>query len=275
MPPVVRRLLLAVTAMILLAGPAVAAERTPLILISFDGFRADYLDKGLTPTLTAIAAEGAWAGEGMRPSFPANTYPNHYTLITGLRPDHHGLTDNIMVDPERPGVTFSMGARDQVADRFWWDGGEPVWVTAERAGLRTAPMDWPGTEAPVGGLRPAFWSVYDQTLSASDRVDRLLGQIDLPAAERPVFMTLYLEAVDSQGHWTSPDGEGLHRALAEVDAAVARLVAGLKARGLYDKVNLVFVADHGMAEVSPERVLFVEDLAPSDAVTAVSLGTIS
>jgi len=272
---ITRRLFAGLAALFILCAAAPAAtatERTPLILVSIDGFRAEYLTRGSTPNLRRLAEEGAWAEAGMRPSFPSNTFPNHYTLVTGLRPDHHGLVDNTMFDAARPGVKFSMGARDQVQDRFWWDGGEPIWVTAERAGLRTATMFWPGSEADVHGVRPWSWSIYDEALTAVDRVDRLLGWLDLPQAQRPAFMTLYFEAVDSAGHRSGPHGDELVRALESVDAAVARLVEGLKARGLYDAVNIVIVADHGMAEVSPERVDFLDDIAPMEDVAIVTLG---
>jgi len=273
MPSIIRRLVLAVALLAAVTLPAVAAaaERAPVILISIDGFRADYLDRGVTPTLTALAAEGARA-KVMRPSFPTNTFPNHYTLVTGLRPDHHGLTDNVMEDSARPGVTFRMSDRAQVQDRFWWDGGEPIWVTAERQGVRTATMFWPGSEAAVRGARPATWLIYDETVSAFDRVDRLLGWLDLPPPGRPAFMTLYFEAVDTAGHRSGPDSAGLDEALKGVDAALSRLVAGLKARGLHDRVNLVIVSDHGMAAISPERVALLDDLLPESDYRWITLG---
>lgn len=265
-------LLLALTA-VFVGAPARAADRPPVILVSLDGFRADYLGRGLTPTLRRMAEEGAWAEAGMRPSFPSNTFPNHYTLVTGMRPDRHGVIDNTMTDAARPGVKFSMSARDQVEDRFWWDGGEPIWVTAEKAGLRTATMFWPGSEAAVRGVRPWSWAIYDEALPMVDRVDRVLGWLDLPPAERPAFMTLYFEAVDDAGHDASPEGPEADRALALVDAALARLVAGLKARGLYDRVDIVIVADHGMAETAPERIVFLDDLLPLDSFRWVTLGS--
>lgn len=269
-----RRLFLALVALMLLGGPAMAKARPPVILISIDGFRADYTLRGKTPTLAALAAEGAQAGEGMRPSFPANTFPNHYTLITGLRPDRSGLTDNTMYDVARPGVKFSMSARDQVQDRFWWDGGEPVWVTAERKGIHSFVMYWPGSEAAIHGVRPSRWLAYDEKDPAFDRVDRLLGWLDLPLAERPGFMTLYLEEVDTTGHHDGPDSPALDESLTHVDAALARLVAGLKARGLYDKVNLVIVADHGMAEVDVKRRIPAEDWAPPEVARLVSTAAV-
>lgn len=270
-----RRLCLAVTALLLLAAPALAADRAPVILVSIDGFRAEYATRGLTPTIAALAADGVWARDGMRPSFPVNTFPNHYTLVTGLRPDHHGITDNTLFDAARPGVKFNMYARDQVQDRFWWDGAEPVWVTAEKAGLRSFVMYWPGSEAAVHGVRPSRWFVYDEADPAFARVDRLLAWLDLPPAERPAFMTLYFEEVDTVGHHEGPDSPALNAALGDVDAALARLVAGLRARGLYDEVNLVVVADHGMSSVARERTVYLDDLVPGGGVRPVTLGSVA
>lgn len=251
-----------------LAAPASAAPRPPVILISIDGFRSDYLDRGVTPVLSRLAAEGARGG--MRPSFPSKTFPNHYTLVTGLRPDRHGIVENTFEDPEIPGVTFKMANRDAVGDRRWWDQGEPIWVTAERAGLATAPVFWPGSEAPVRGVRPRHWRAFDMTLSNSARVDLLLGLLDLPAAERPVFLTLYFDTVDTAGHHYGPASPEVHAAITEADQAVGRLVDGLRAREL--AANLIIVADHGMAEISPERRIVIGDLVTPELGRALSLG---
>ncbi len=271
-----RTLLIALT-FLTLAGapaPALAQDRRPLILISIDGFRAEYLERGLTPTLDALAGAGARA-EAMRPSFPVNTFPNHYTLVTGLRPDRHGLTDNTMFDGARPGVKFSMGARDQVMDRFWWDGGEPIWVTAQRQGVRAATMFWPGSEAAVRGVRPSIWHIYEEALPAFDRVDRLLGWLDLPMAERPLLMTLYFEAVDTVGHHSGPDSPELNEALRTVDLSLARLVAGLTARGLLHQVNIVIVSDHGMAPTSPDRLIVLDEQYPAGAFRWITMGSMA
>lgn len=268
------RLVLAVLMVLALAAPAAASERAPLILVSIDGFRAEYLQRGLTPTLSALAARGARA-EAMQPSFPVNTYPNHYTLVTGLRPDRHGITDNTMFDPARPGVKFSMGARDQVEDRFWWDQGEPIWVAAERAGVKTASLYWPGSEAPVHGVRPSIWSLYDEKDPGAARVDRVLGWLDLPIAERPGLMALYFGSVDEVGHHEGPDSPLLEEALRDVDASLARLMAGLAARGLADRVDIIVVSDHGMAEISPERLIYLDDLTPVDSFEWVRLGSMA
>ena len=257
--------------------PAVApvADRPPVILVSIDGFRADYLDRGLTPTLSALAAEGARAS-GMHPSFPSVTFPNHYTLVTGLRPDHHGIVHNTMVDPTiQPDSRFTIGDFTAVADGRWWAEGEPIWATAKRAGLRTATLFWPGSEAEIGGLRPDHWAHYDGAVTPDQRVDVLLDWLDLPVGKRPHFLTLYFDAVDHAGHEHGPDSPEVNRAMGETDAALARLVAGLRARRLFDTAELVIVADHGMAATSAERLLYLDDLAPVRDLRAVTLGPVA
>lgn len=262
-----RKVLLWLTLLLLvLASPAAARPLT--ILVSIDGFRADYLDRGVTPVLSGLAASGARAA--MRPSFPSKTFPNHYTLVTGLRPDHHGIAENNMEDPEIPGVTFRMSNPQAVVDRRWWDEGEPLWVTAERAGIRTGTMYWPGSEAPIHGVRPSLWLHFDQGKTSNQRVDQVLAWLDLPAGERPQFVTLYFDEVDTAGHLFGPESPELNAAAARVDQALGRLAEGLRIRG--DAADLVVVADHGMAEVSEQRRLFIEDLLPPGSAPVRALG---
>jgi predicted AlkP superfamily pyrophosphatase or phosphodiesterase len=258
--------LAALLIMVLAATPALARPLT--ILVSIDGFRADYLDRGVTPVLSGLAVQGARAA--MRPSFPSKTFPNHYTLVTGLRPDHHGIVENNMEDPAIPGVVFKMSNQAAVVDRRWWDQGEPLWVTAEKAGIRTATMFWPGSEAPIHGVRPSLWLHFDQNLPAAARADHVLAWLDLPADQRPQLVTLYFDDVDTIGHFFGPDSPEVNAAAARVDAALGRLVEGLKARGL--EANLVVVADHGMAAVSPDRRLAIEDLIPPGSARILTGG---
>ncbi len=256
------------------AGPRVAtlpnAARPPVILVSVDGLRADYLDRGVTPNLTALAAAGVRA-RAMRPSFPSLTFPNHYTLVTGLRPDHHGIVNNSMEDPAIPGVKFALGNRDAVIDRRWWDAAEPVWVTAEKAGLKTATMFWPGSEADIHGVRPTTWLPFDSKLPGDVRVDTLLGWLDAP--QRPAFLTLYLETVDHDGHDFGPDAPQTTAAVALVDAQIGRLRAGLAARGI--AANIVIVSDHGMAAVAAERVIRIDQLAPVTSFRFITGGAVA
>jgi len=267
------RTLAALLFLIALGAPAAAAPARPppvTILISIDAFRADYLDRGVTPNLSALAAGGARAA--MRPSFPSKTFPNHYTLVTGLRPDENGIVANNMVDDAIPGVRFSMGNAAAVTDGRWWGEAEPIWVTAERAGIVTGTMFWPGSEAEIHGVRPHDTAKFDVTMPSDARVDRLLSWFDAPPAERPRLATLYFDIVDSAGHHFGPDSAEVNAAATTVDAAIGRLEAGLKARGIV--ANLIVVADHGMAAISDERRVFLDDLIAKDAYHALETGPI-
>lgn len=249
--------------------PSASLSRPPVILVSIDGFRPDYLDRGVTPVLSRLAKGGAVAA--MRPSFPSKTFPNHYTLVTGLRPDRHGIVENNMEDPAIPGVAFKMSNREAVRDRRWWDQGEPIWVTAERAGVPTAPMFWPGGEAEVRGVRPAHWLAYEEPMPMEARVDWLLARLD-GRERRPGFLTLYLHHIDTAGHDHGPQSAEVNATLSQVDTAVGRLLAGLGARRI--EANIVVVADHGMASLSDDRRIFLDDLLPGDAYRYLAAGAI-
>lgn len=243
------------------------AREAIVILISLDGFRPDYLDRGNTPALSRLAAEGVRGS--MRPSFPSVTFPNHYTLVTGLHPGRNGMVNNRMEDPQRPGAVFTLQDRAVAADQIWWSDGVPIWVVSERQGVRTGAMFWPGSEYEIAGGRPSRYRVFDQSTASFARVDVLLSWLDLPQAERPRFFTLYFDLVDSAGHRFGPDAMETNAAAAEVDAAIARLVAGLRARGYGEHVNFVIVADHGMAAQTPEQVIELDaSITPQQAHVA-------
>ncbi|HEX7817370.1 ectonucleotide pyrophosphatase/phosphodiesterase [Dyella sp.] len=249
-----------------------SAGRTPLLLISIDGFRADYLDRGLSPTLKMLAEDGVHA-DAMQPSFPSLTFPNHYTIVTGLRPDHHGIVNNTMTDPVLG--KFSLGNREAVADRRWWDEGMPLWETVRRSGLKSATMFWPGSEAEIQGHHPDYWKSYDGKVTPAQRVDQTLAWLDLPASSRPTFLTLYFDAVDHAGHSYGPDSSQVNDAIGETDAALARLVQGLRQRHLLDRINIIILADHGMAGVPRENSILMDKLVPIDKVDTVSLGILA
>ncbi|MDO5504966.1 MAG: ectonucleotide pyrophosphatase/phosphodiesterase [Pseudoxanthomonas suwonensis] len=262
---------------LLLAGLLAACQSTPtreaaahatpsLLLVSLDGFHPRYLDE--SPNLRALAAEGVRA-EWMTPSYPSLTFPNHYSIVTGLRPDRHGIVHNTMHDAELG--DFSLANRDAVGDGRWWQG-EPVWVGAEKAGLRTATMFWPGSEAPIQGVRPGRWLPYDGKATASTRVDTVLGWLDEPAATRPRLATLYFEQVDTIGHGHGPDSAEVHAAVREVDEAIGRLVNGLRDRGQLESINLIVVSDHGMAAVPAGNVVALEDMVDPANAETVSAG---
>ena len=226
-----------------------------LLLISIDGFRWDYLDRHPAPALRRLAAEGV-AARSLIPVFPSKTFPNHYTIVTGLYPERHGIVDNTMADAELG--RFSLGNRDAVSDGRWW-GGEPIWVTAQRQGLFSATCFWPGSEAEIGGVRPTHWMKYDAALDGDERVRTVLGWLDLPAEQRPTLLTLYWSDVDSAAHRSGPDSPDVAAAIARVDGWMALLLEGLEQRGLYDRVNLLVVSDHGMASTPAAQTIYLED----------------
>ena len=233
-----------------------------LILISFDGFRWDYMDKTDTPNLDRLVANGIKA-DALIPSFPSKTFPNHYTIVTGLYPENHGIVANTMYDPVF-GATFSLGNREEVQNGRWW-GGEPIWVTAEKQGLKTLCNFWPGSEAEIKGIRPTYWIEYDGNVPNEERVEKVLQFIDKPAEERPSFYTIYFSDPDDYGHLGGPDSSSINIAIQECDARIGQLITGLEDRNLFDKVNIIILSDHGMAQLSPERLIFLDDyLDPSN-----------
>lgn len=258
-----RRIVGAVLALLVggLANPALAKPPTaPLIVISIDGFRADYFDRGRTPILAAMARSGVHA-RAMRPSFPSVTEPNHYTLMTGLYPDHHGIVDNTMVDPAMPGLTFG-GPHGEGADNDprWWNQATPLWVTAQREGLETASSLWPSDTAVIHGVAPTYLEARQPWPTMDQQIDVVLGWLDLPPDQRPSLIRLHLDVVDAMGHVFGPDHRVLNNAISRADAELGRLVDGLKARGIYDKVNIVVLSDHGMTGLPPNQVIYLDDL---------------
>ena len=252
--------------------PAAAPKSALLILVSIDGFRWDYLRKFDAPVLRSLAAAGVHATR-LTPSFPSKTFPNHYTIVTGLRPEHHGIVSNWFFDPAF-NETFSMGKPASNTEARWWAAGEPVWITAERQGVRTACYFWPGSEAENHGRRPSRFKPFDGKLPTTQRVDELLGWLTGPAAERPRFCTLYFDLVDHAGHTYGPDAPETGAAVKEADDALARLLDGLAKLGLRDSTSLVIVSDHGMATCGPDQVIFLEDMMDVSRVQVESTGPV-
>ncbi|WP_246022774.1 ectonucleotide pyrophosphatase/phosphodiesterase [Cognatilysobacter terrigena] len=247
-------------------APATPAAST--ILISIDGFRANALQRGHTPNLDSLARHGVRA-EYMRPSYPSLTFPNHYTLVTGLRPDHHGIVHNTMDDPQLG--HFNMDDDVATATAAWW-GSEPIWSTVEKSGQRAATMFWPGSAAPIGGVRPTEWRPFDDKFPGASRVDAVLGWLDRPEGVRPKLITLYFEDVDHEEHDHGPGSAEDLAAETRVDGYIGRLRAGLASRGLADRVNIVVVSDHGMAPVAEGHTVTIEDMASPDIAANITTG---
>lgn len=247
------------------------AKRSPiLILVSLDGFRWDYLDRGVTPHLSGLASRGVRA-TGLIPSFPSLTYPNHYTIVTGLYPEHHGIVANDFVDPDWP-EPFRMSERSS-RDSRWW-GGEPLWVTLLRRGKHASALFWPGDESVIGGRRPDDWLPYDGTLSNSDRVKRVLEWLARPEPSRPSFIPVYFGETDAAGHDYGPDSAEMNEAIRHVDAAVGQLETGVRDLQLLDRTTIVVVSDHGMQALSDDRVVFVDDLVALSRIDVPEWGEV-
>lgn len=239
------------------APPAPVAVAHPyVILVSLDAFRHDYIDRLHPPAIESLAAHGVRA-QALIPSFPSKTFPNHYTLVTGLYPGHHGLVGNTFYDPAR-GQWYRSGDPLAVRDGSWY-GGEPIWVTAERNGVHSASYFWPGSEAAIGGVRPTISMRYDGATPNSRRVDEAVSWLRRDAAVRPHLVLLYMSDVDDTTHRHGPDAPNTAAAVANVDRALRRLLDSVAVLPMHDSINVVVVSDHGMTDVSPERVIPVLD----------------
>lgn len=245
-------------------GTALFAPTT--ILISLDGFRADFLKRGITPCLNALVAEGV-SPDYMLPSFPSVTFPNHYTLATGLYPESHGVVGNTFWDSKiQAEFLYTDPAKSMQPE--WWSG-EPIWVTAEKQGIRSAIHMWPGSEAHIMGIEPSFLDKYNGSELLSKKVDRILEFLDKPGQEdmfaeedtmRPQLIAAYVPNVDADGHLYGPNSTEIRKTISEVDTMLNELVEGLDERNLTNIVNIVVVSDHGMATTSTDRLIQLEDL---------------
>lgn len=219
-------------------------QKPYLILISSDGFRYDYAAKYNAKDLQALAKSGV-AAKSMLPSYPSVTFPNHYTVATGLYPSHHGLVYNQFYDRNRK-ATYNMGDRKAVEDGSWY-GGIPIWVLAEQQGMLSASYHFVGTEAPIQGVLPTYWYKFNDKIPIEQRIKRVVDWLQLPEAERPHIISFYMSNTDHAGHMYGPDAKETEEATQFVNDAVAKLYAEVSKLNL--PVNFIFLADHGMAAV--------------------------
>ena len=220
-----------------------------LVLVSLDGFRWDYAKRDNATHLLAIGRAGVWAPEGMMPSYPSLTFPNHYTIVTGLYPEHHGIVANSFLDPVR-GERYSMSESQAVTDGSWY-GGVPLWSLAESHGIRSACLLWVGCEAQIAGFRPSYYATFDSKTQGTReaeqaRIDDTVALLHLPAADRPHLILIYLSEPDHQGHQFGPDDPETRAAALRMDALVGKLREALRATAL--PINLAVVSDHGMVK---------------------------
>lgn len=220
-----------------------------VVLVSLDGFRWDYAKHDGAVNLLALGKKGVWAPEGMMPSFPSLTFPNHFTIVTGLYPEHHGLVANTFYD-ETKRARYQISDANAVRDGSWYSG-VPLWSLAESQGMHAACLFWPGSEAEIAGHRPTWYAVFDNKMQATDeaeqaRIDDAVALLKMPENERPHFITIYYSEPDHEGHEFGPDAAETKTAVQKMDKMIGKLEKALKATGL--PIDLVVVSDHGMAK---------------------------
>jgi predicted AlkP superfamily pyrophosphatase or phosphodiesterase len=215
-----------------------------VVLVSLDGFRWDYAKKLGARHLLALGKQGVWAPEGMLPSYPSLTFPNHFTIVTGLYPEHHGLVANSFYDPAK-NARYATNDSNAVTDGSWYSG-TPLWSLAESQGMRSACFFWPGSEAKIAGYQPSYYLRFDDKIDDDARIEQVLAWLKLSEADRPHFITLYYSHPDHEGHEFGPDAPETKAAVLKVDGLIGKLKAGLDATHL--PIDLVVVSDHGMAK---------------------------
>ncbi len=246
------------------------SEKPYVVMVSLDAFRWDYDSIYGTPVLDDIARNGVMV-EHLIPSFPTKTFPNHYAIATGLYPDHHGLVNNTFYAPDLDKV-YRIGDRSMVSNGDFY-GGEPIWVTARRQGMKTASFFWVGTEAPIQGMHPDYWKVYDHDVPFGDRVDTVLKWLSLPGDKRPHFITLYYEEPDAVSHTYGPISPETGAMVHSLDSLMGVLRAGIARLPHARKVNLIVLSDHGMTEVDESRYNYIFDTLPQRMVKTIYGGS--
>jgi predicted AlkP superfamily pyrophosphatase or phosphodiesterase len=242
-----------------------------VILISLDGFRHDYVERFQPENLLRFIENGT-AAEALIPSFPTKTFPNHYTIATGMKPENHGLVDNSFYEPEKD-LVYSMGNRDIVEDGYWY-GGTPIWVLAEQHGIKAASYFFVGSEAPVKGIHPSYYFSFDGSVPNLTRVSKVFEWLQLPEDERPRMITLYFSDMDNVGHRYGPDNnEQIGGRLEKLDRELGALFEGLKSFDL--DINIFIVSDHGMTNIPKENLLNLDHITEGIQARVVNNGALA
>ena len=227
-----------------------------LVILSMDGFRWDYTEMTSTPTLDSIAQNGVKA-VSFKPAFPTKTFPNHYSLATGLYPDNHGIVQNNFYDADMDAI-FRLGDRNSVEDgRFY--GGEPIWVTAEKQGITSASFYWVGSEAPIQGIQPTYWKQYDSRVPNKDRVDTIIKWLQLPEEKSPRLIMWYFSEPDGVGHRYGPGTPIVNAMVTEVDSLVGVFMKKLNELPNKKNIDFIVLSDHGMSHTSFKRYINLSD----------------
>jgi len=248
--------------------PPANTEIPYVVMLSLDGFRWNYADRISTPNLDKIANQGIRAE--MKAAFPTKTFPNHYSIATGLYPDHHGIVNNTFWDPQR-GVLYKISDRSKVQDGYFY-GGEPIWVTAEKQNVRSASYFWVGSEAKIQGYYPSIWKTYQHNFPFYQRADSVIAWLQLPKEKRPHLITWYLSEPDGTGHHYGPESQQITDTIAGLDHILGYFLDKLEALDIAKQVNIIVVSDHGMQEISSSKTIRLQDYIKSGWTAGIDGG---
>lgn len=259
-----RNILLLVSVLLLVGSckksPQNETESDPIeayvVMVSFDGFRWDYTNMSETPNFDQLATDGVRA-DHLLPSFPTKTFPNHYTLATGLFPDNHGIINNSFYAEDLGGV-YRISATPLVTDGTSYFG-EPIWVTAEKQGVKSACYFWVGSEAEILDVRPTYWNTYNGSVPYMDRVDKVIDWLSLPMSQRPALVTLYFDEPDHTAHGAGPESIETREVVEYLDTVLGYLRAELSELEHSDRINLIVLSDHGMGPLSSDKYINLND----------------
>jgi len=245
------------------------SDPSKTLLISFDGFGHDYLQKTATPHFDSLAVKGVEA-EGLIPVFPSKTFPNHYSIATGLYPENSGFVNNTMYDPKWE-EWYRIGDREAVEDGKWY-GGEPIWNTLEKQGIKTGTMFWVGSEADIQGRYPTHWKTYDGDMPGKARIDTVIKWMTAPGDDAVDFATLYYSDVDSKGHRYGTKSDSVKQAIQRADRLMGYLKQEMKAKNLWNDTNIIILSDHGMVNQSADKLIRLDKIIDMDDTERVIWG---
>lgn len=245
-------------------------EKSYVVMLSLDGFRWDYTDKVSTPNFDYIQKNGVKA-KSLKPCFPTKTFPNHYSMATGLYPDNHGIVNNNFYD-EKMDAFYKIGDRQAVENPDFYDG-EPIWVTAEKQGIITASYFWVGSEAAISGIQPTYWKKYEHNFPFEQRIDSVIAWLKLPEEKRPQLITWYMHQPDSEGHSSGTDSYKTQRTIIYLDSLVGVFMGKINALPIKNQINLIFTSDHGMEDISTERVVNLSNFTDTSLIEIASGGS--
>jgi len=228
-----------------------------LVVFSLDGFRWDYQNIAPTPNLDFIQQNGVKA-ERMKPSFPTKTFPNHYTLVTGLYPDNHGIVNNTFSDSASNQI-FMVSDRSKVSDAYFYNG-EPIWNTAIKQGKKAHILYWIGSEAPIQNMRPTEWYTYNHSMPFEQRIDKAAYWLALPDSTRPDLIMCYFDQPDTDGHNFGPNSPEIKTQIMKLDSLIGLFLLKIKQLPHYNQINFIVTSDHGMSSISQEKTVYINEL---------------